>query len=194
MELKSDIECKGSVWYKVGHGYGYNEAPVFFDTLWGVFKTCIAIGIMYNSQIDDEDMDDGEGEKMSIPRTMFNRNSAEMDMFFQSAILTTTCVNLSEKDRLYLAFVDGLSVEELDDDEREDLRNGVSEQALKFDKIKFLKGFANYGATRLLECLDNSDSMTMENIADFLNASYNGETEELIKLKEIDMLIDDDIE
>lgn len=192
MEIKSDIECKGTTWHKVGHGYGFNEDPNFFDTFWGVFKTCMAIGILYNKQIEDDDMDD-ENDKMTIPRTMFNRNSSEMDMFFQSAILTSTCVDLDEKDRLYLAFIEGISADELLDEEREELKKGVSQEALTFDKVKFLKGFANYGATKLLECLDNNDGMTMENLANFLNDSYNGETEELLKLKEVDELIDDDI-
>lgn len=192
METRSDIDCKGKIWYEVGHGYGYNENPVFFDTLWGVFKTCMAIGILYNQQIDDEDMEDTDNEKMSIPRTMFNRYSSEMDLFFQSAILTSTCTDLNEKDRLYLAFIDDISADELTEDEREEMKKGVSEKALNFDKVKFLKGFANYGATRMREFLDNNESMTMENLSDFLNASYKGETDELLKLKEVDELIDDD--
>ena len=56
---------------------------------------------------------------------------------------------------------------------------------LNFDKIEFLKKFANYGAKKIEECISNNDSEIMENLMEFLNDSYNGETEELKKMKEI---------
>ena len=52
-------------------------------------------------------------------------------------------------------------------------------------KIEFLKKFANYGAKKIEECISNNDSEIMENLMEFLNDSYNGETEELKKMKEI---------
>lgn len=188
MEIRSDIECKGSTWYKVGHGY--SESNKIFETFWGEFKICLAIGILYDKQIDDEELTDDE-EKLTIPRTMFNRHSQQMDLFFQSAVLTSKCIDLSEKDRLYLAFSNEISEEEMNESEAEELRKGVSEQALSFDKIKFLKRFANYGATRLLECLDDNDSVTMENLAQFLVDSYNGDTTELIDMVRVEELEDD---
>lgn len=190
MEIKSDIDCKGSIWYRVAHEYGYNEDAKFFDTFWGEFKTCLAIGILYDKQIDDADLSDDD-EKVSVPRTMFNRHSSEMDLFFQSAILTSNCVKLSEKDRLYLAFSSEISEDELDDSEIKEMQQGVSEEALNFDKIRFLKRFANYGATKMADCLNENDSVTMEKLAEFLMASYNGETEELLELTKVEDLIDD---
>ena len=114
MEIKSDIICKGAAWYKVGKGYGYNENPKFFDTFWASFKLCMAIGILYDRQLDDES-DYEEEEKMTLPRTMFNRHGEEMKFFFQSAILTSNCIDLSEKDRLFLAFSEDVSEDELEE-------------------------------------------------------------------------------
>ena len=190
MEIKSDIICKGSAWYRVGHEYGYNEKPKFFDTFWASFKLCMAIGILYDLQVEDEN-DAEEEEKMTVPRNMFNRNNSEMQFFFQTAILTSNCVSLSEKDRLFLAFSEEISADEMEGEDYAILTEGVSEEALNFDKVQFLKKFANYGATRMVEFLSSSDSETMEDLANFLIDSYNGETDELIKMKEVEELIDD---
>lgn len=191
MEIKSDIICKGTAWYKVGQGYGYNEKPKFFNTFWASFKLCMAIGILYDKQLNDVEGEDEE--KMTVPRTMFNRYDEEMKFFFQSAILSSTCVDFSEKDRLYLAFSEDVTEEEMQGDDYALLIRGISEEALNFDRVLFLKKFANYGATRLAEQLSEIDSETMENLATFLIDSYNGESDELIKMKEVEDL-DDDIE
>lgn len=187
MEIRSDIVLKGSTWYDLQQGYVHR----FFDTLWGVFLTCLSVGILYDTQIEDED-DSEDEDKVTIPRTMFNRNAKEMEFYFQSAILTSNSIHLSEKDRLYLAFSDSFSVEELSDSEKELLLKGVSDEALNFDKLAFLRKFANYGAQKLHENLTNNDSETMENLMDFLIASYNGETDELIAMTEVEDLSDDE--
>ena len=186
MEIRSDIVFKGPTWNSVDRGY----RKKFFDTQWDIFKICLSIGILYDSQLEDEDAESDE-DGLDIPRTMFNRHSAEMKFFFQAAILTTNCIDLSEKDRLYLAFPEEISEDELEGDESELLKQGVSEEAKTFNKINFLKKYANYGATKLNACLSPNDSETMEELMDFLNASYNGETEELIALKKVEELIDE---
>lgn len=190
MEIKSDIICRGSAWYKVGNGYGYNEKPKFFNTFWAAFKLCIAVGILYDKQLDDV-TEYEEEEKMTVPRSMFNRYDEEMKFFFQSAILSSNCINLSEKDRLYLAFSEDVLEDELEGDDYEVLTKGVSEEALKFDRVMFLKKFANYGAQKLVEQLSDIDSETMDNLAAFLIDSYNGDTEELLQMKEVEELEDD---
>lgn len=150
----------------------------------------MAIGILYDTQLDDE-KGDSEEDGLNIPRTMFNRNEAEMVFFFQAAILTSQCVDLSEKDRLYLAFSEEIPEEELEGEDAELLKKGVSETALQFNKIGFLRGFANFGATKLNDCLFFNDSETMENLMEFLNLSYKGETDELKAMKDVETLIDD---
>ena len=189
MEIKSDMICKGAAWYKVGQGYGSKEKPKFFDTFWASFKLCMAIGILYDKQLDD--LDNEEEGKMTVPRTMFNRYDQEMTFFFQAAILSSNCIDFSEKDRLYLAFSEDIKEDEMEEDDYEVLTKGISEQALNFDRVMFLKKFANYGATKLAEQLSEIDSETMENLAEFLVDSYNGMTPELMKMKEVEVLIDD---
>ncbi len=185
MELRSDIVLKGDSWYKANQGC----VGKFFDTQWGLFKVCLSIGILYDSQQEDDKSADAE-EGINIPRNMFNRNAAEMQFFFQSAILTSNTVNLSEKDRLYLAFSGDISEDEMEGEDYETLRKGISQEALSFDWASFLKRFANYGATKISECVTNNDSETMENLMEFMNASYKGETPELIKMREVS----DDVE
>lgn len=180
MELKSDIVLKGEVWYKVNQGL----VKKVFDTQWGLFKVCLSIGILYDKQAADDKSSDAE-DGINIPRTMFNRAAGEMQFFFQSAILTSNSIDLDEKDRLYLAFSEEISAEEMEGEDAEIIKRGVSEKALNFDKVEFLKKFANYGAKKLEACISNNDSELMENIMEFLNDSYNGNTEELKKMKEI---------
>lgn len=171
MELKSDIVIKGSTWYKVNQGL----VKRVFDTQWGLFKICLSIGILYDKQLEEDRSNDAV-DGINIPRTMFNRYAGEMQFFFQSAILTSKVIALSERDRLYLAFSEEITDEEMEGEDGEAIKKGVSEEALNFDKIEFLKKFANYGAKKIEECISNNDSEIMENLMEFLNDSYNGET------------------
>lgn len=190
MEIKSDIICRGHVWYQIGQRYGYGEKPVFFKTFWATFKLCVAIGILYDKQLDDED-DADEEERMMVPRTMFNRNMGEMQFFFQSAILSSKCIDLSEKDRLYLAFSEDIPEDEMEGEDYATLTKDVSQEALNFDKVGFLKKFANYGASRMFEALADNDIETMENLATFLTDSYKGDTDELARMADVEELIED---
>ncbi len=187
MEVKSHLICKGETWYQINN----RLVHTFFETLWDAFKLSIAIGILYDHV--KEDVDDSE-EQATVPSSMFNRNSEEMSYFFKTAIMTSRTVDFSEKDRLYLAFSEDVKEEELEGDDRELLMKGVSEKALSFDKVAFLKGFANYGAEKLVACISNNDNETMEKLMDFLNDSYNGETEELLQMKELDEKFDDEFD
>ena len=189
LELKSDISLNGSVWSNVIDKY----VKTFFGTQWGVFKLSLAIGILYDKQMDDSTIAKGSEDKgHSIPRNMFIRNAKEMEFFFETAILTSSCIELDEKDRLYLAFSDDITAEEMDDEDIDEIYNGVSKEAITFDRFKFLKQFANYGATKLEECISKNLDETMENLMNFLNSSYLGETPELIELQKVDDIIEDD--
>lgn len=185
MEVRSDIEFKGEDWAII------NEKLVgsFFSTLWEAFKLSVSIGVLYDTQLDEAgEVIDEKKASATVPRTMINRYSEEVSFFFKTAILTSQTINLSEKDRLYLAFSEDVSEEELEENDEELLKKDVSEEALNFNKVNFLKEFANYGATRLRECVTGNDIETMENMMEFLMASYEGETEELLKMKEIEYL------
>ena len=80
MEIKSDLIFKGAIWNSVDRGY----RKKFFDTQWDIFKICLSIGILYDTQLEEE-ISEIEEDGLNIPRTMFNRNSGEMQFFFQTA-------------------------------------------------------------------------------------------------------------
>lgn len=188
MELKSDIEFYSEAWGEINE----KLKGTFFDTLWDAFRLCVSIGILYDSWISDQDHVDDK-PTASIPRNMYNRNSEDMSYFFKTAILTSKRIDYSERDRLYLAFSEDIRVEDLEDNEEDILKKGVSEQALSFNKIGFLKKFANYGADKIAKCISDNSSETMENIMQFLDDSYNCRTEELIAMKKVeDVIVDED--
>lgn len=190
MVITTDVSCRGESWYQIDH----RLKDTFFKSMWEAFKLSVAIGILYDrAKKDISDNDD----KVTISRNMFIQHAEEISYFFKTAIITSNLVDFSEKDRLYLAFSEDVTEEELESDERDVLIQGVSEDALSFDKAAFLKGFANYGADRLAACISSNDNETMENLMDFLNDSYNGETEELLQMREInedfDVEFDDEV-
>ena len=190
MVITTDVPCKGEAWYQIDQ----RLKDTFFKSLWEAFKLSMAIGILYDkAAIDASDYDD----KVTISRNTFMQHAEEISYFFKTAIITSKLVDFSEKDRLYLAFSEDVTDEELESDERDTLIQGVSEEALSFDKATFLKGFANFGAQKLAACISNNDNETMENIMDFLNDSYNGVTEELLQMKELneefDLEFDDEV-
>lgn len=207
MEIKSDIPLRGEQWSKaidatvsgIRGANSWNAAIAngvskIFDTQWALFKICLAIGILYDSQIDDfpkvTDSEDDSGK--SIPRNMFKSHSGEMDYFFNAAILTTNTISLSETDRLYLAFSEDITEEDMEGEDYNTITHGVSETALNFDKVNFLVKFANYGVTRINELIDSNENTTMENFSKFIIDSYKGQTPELKKMHEPEDIIEDE--
>lgn len=190
MVITTDVSCKGESWYQIDH----RLKDTFFKSMWEAYKLSMAIGILYDQAAKDANDND---DKVTISRNMFIQHAEEISYFFKTAIITSKLVDFSEKDRLYLAFSEDVTEEELENDERDVLTQGVSDEALSFDKAAFLKGFANYGADRIAACISNNDNETMENLMDFLNDSYRGETEELLQMKELnedfDLEFDDEL-
>ncbi len=190
MVITTDVSCKGESWYQIDH----RLKDTFFKSMWEAFKLSMAIGILYDQAA--KDVNDNE-DKVTISRNMFIQHAEEISFLFKTAIITSKLVDFSEKDRLYLAFSEDVTEEELESDDRDVLTQGVSDEALSFDKAAFLKGFANYGADKIASCISNNDNETMENLMDFLNDSYHGETEELLQMKELneafDLEFDDEV-
>lgn len=186
MELRSDIEFTNESWGEINE----KLKGTFFETLWDAFMLCVSIGILYDSGVADKNEKD-EKVMASIPRTMYNRHSEDMSYFFKTAILTTNRVSFSEKDRLFLAFSEDVNVEELEGNDEEILKNEVTDEAINFNKIAFLKEFANFGAMKIVKCITPNNSETMENIMTFLDDSYNCRTDELLEMKKIEELTDD---
>lgn len=188
MELKSNLICKGKIWYELNKIL-VNDKQIF-ETFWQVFKISLAIGILYDKQeIDLENYE--PDDKVELPRQMFNREISQMDMFFQSAILTSNCINFNEKDRLYLAFSANLSDDEVTKEEREELKKGVSQDAFEFNQIAFLKQFANYGSRKIYSLLSENDGELLSNFMEFFDDSYKGITPELVEMAKVESMEDD---
>lgn len=148
MEIKSDIRLKGIAW------------DTAIDKLAGIFSTrtnytiymlSLAIGIMYDMRLAR--LEDNNEEEHSVPRNVINNNdNGKLDFYFQAAILTTVTECLSEDRRLELAFGDNV----------------------EFEKISFLTQFANFGVTKLVELIGDTDLETMDNIKNFMVSSVEG--------------------
>lgn len=148
MEIRSDIRLKGIAWDTV-----INKLSNVFSTRtnYTIFMLSLAIGIMYDKRI--EKLEEGGEEEHSVPRNVINNNdNGKLDFYFQAAILTTTTECISEENRLELAFGDGI----------------------EFEKIAFLYQFANYGVTKLLELIGDTDLESMDKIKNFMVASVEG--------------------
>jgi len=182
LEIRSDIELKGEEWFTIND----KMVKVVFDTIYDAFKLAVSIGIMY-----DEQLDFTGDTTASITRNLLHRKSEELSYFFKTAVLTSNQIDLSEKDRLYLAFMDEMSDEEIDEDEMKIIKKEVSKDAFDFNEVSFLIGFANYGAKRIVECYSSHDGEMMENLKNFLSSSFNEETEELKEKKKIKELTEE---
>lgn len=93
----------------------------------------------------------------------------KLDFVFQAAVLSTTTQDLSEERRLELAF---------------------GEKA-DFDKLAFLTEFANFGVTKLAECIGDTTLETMENIKNFIAITISGHNLDIDALPD-DILLEDE--
>ena len=167
MELKTDRLLRGPIW-----GQTIDQLAGMFKprTNYMIYMLSMAIGIMYDKRIAKPE-ENGE-EPRNVPRNVFqNNDNGQLDFMFQAAILTTTTVDMSEDERLNLAF-------------------GDKDEA-GFDKMGFLSEFANFGVTKLHENIGSSPVETMENIKNFLAASVEGNNLDIDSLPD-DYLLPDE--
>lgn len=161
MEITTDVLLRGSEWTKAID----NLSTIFKTrTHYSIFMLATSIGILYDRRIDKPE-ENGE-EPKTVPRNVLqnqNSDNGRLDVMFQAAILTTATETYSEDERLELAF----------DEKR------------SFNRIGFLTPFANFGVTKLNECIGDSTIETMENIKDYLFSTIEGRN------LEIDALPDD---
>ena len=162
MEIKTDIALKGRAWKTAIE----DLSGIFANrTHYSIFMLCLAIGIMYDQRIEEVEAE--EDEIKSVPRNVINNNdNGKLDICFQAAILSTLTVEMSEDERLELAF-----------GEKTD-----------FNKMGFLLSFANFGAEKLVELIGNTELDSMENIKNFMVKTVEGRN------FEIDALPIDDID
>lgn len=148
MELTTDIMLRGTAW---------NTAISALSTVFPVrphydlYILSLAIGVMYDKRIEKPE-ENGE-EPKSVPRNVIrNNDNGNLDFIFQAAILSTSTEELTEDQRLDIAFGDSTD----------------------FNKLTFLTQFANFGITKLVEQIGDSDEESMENIKTFLSSTVEG--------------------
>ena len=163
MDIRSDVPLRGSAWDQAINSYKEIFEP---RTQYMLFMLSLAVGIMYDKRIASPE---GDNDAHSIARNIFRQHDhGRLDFYFEAAILTTTTEDLTEEQRLELAF-------------------GEKESG-EFRKIDFLLEFANFGVTKLTEQIGVTKIETMENIKNFLAATVEGRN------FDIDSLPLDDIE
>ena len=165
MEITTDVYLRGTAW---------NRA---IDELSSIFKTrthymlyilSLTIGIMYDQRIE-KPVEENE-EVKSVPRNVIrNNDNGKLDFMFQAEILSTTTENLSEEERLDLAFG----------------------EKTEFKRIDFLTQFANFGVTKLVELIGDTPLESMENIKNFLFSTVEGRNLDIDALPE-DTLLDEE--
>ncbi len=164
MELTTDISLKGVSWSNV-----IDELGAIFKTRthYSLFMLCLSIGIMYDKRIAKPYEENDESK--TVPRNVLqNNDNGKLDFYFQAAILSTTTEEMSEEERLELAFGE---------------KKG-------FNKIGFLLEFANYGVTELEKLIGSTPLESMDNIKNFLIASVEGRNLEIDDITD-DILLED---
>ena len=161
-KITADVLLKGDIWEEVIS----KLQPSIFKTQYGVYALCVALGVMYDKQLSFDGEDNSE--QRYVPRTMLYQKKEELEILFQTAILTTETVSFSEDQRLELAF-------------------GTSKMK-DFNEMQFLTRFANYGATILRDKIADEPIETMENIKNLITSTVEGTN------FDIDPLSDDDID
>ena len=168
MELTTDVLLRGPIWARA-----IDElAPIFNNrTNYSIYILCVSIGIMYDQRI--EKFEEGNMDPRNVPRNvMQNNDNGKLDFMFQAAILSTKTKELSEEERLRLAF---------GDDDKEN----------PFNKIGFLTQFANYGVTILEQQIGDTVAESMENIKNFLTSTVEGNNFDINALPD-DLWLDDE--
>ena len=170
MELKGDIPLKGVAWDTAITNYSGIFEP---RTQYMLFVLSLALGIMYDKRIATPEGSEDFSSR-SVPRNViYNHDHGQLEFFFQAAILSTTTVEMSEDERLELAF--GTDTE--------------------YRKIDLLVEFANFGVTKILEQVGSTQLETMENLKNFLIATVEGRNFDIDALSDEDLgFMDDDNE
>lgn len=164
MEITNDIKLRGNEWARAID----NLSSIFKTrTNYSIFMLALSIGIMYDKRIEKPD-DNGE-EPRNVPRNVLqNNDNGKLDFMFQAAILSTETLMLSEDERLDLAF-----------GEKSD-----------FNRIELLTQFANFGVSKLNDCIGETSLESMENIKNFLFATVEGRNLDIDALPD-DILLED---
>lgn len=153
IELTQDVLLRGPVW---ADSIDRLVGP-FFKTNWDLFSLCVAIGMMYDEQVESDALvpEGYEAEPRYIPRNVLGhaQNLSLMELMVQSALITTKHLTYNEEERLELAFGDKMDG--------------------NFRPVVFLTKYANSGILKLNPLISDTDNTeTMEAFMTFLDAAY----------------------
>jgi hypothetical protein len=128
-----------------------------FPRYWDLYALSISIGMMYDGQIENEDMapSDYKENPRLIPRNVLiqNKNKSLLDFMLQAAMITTKHVDFSEQQRLEIAF--------------------SSKTVESFNPMHFLTKYANYGILKIKAAIgDASDVELMQKLMEYLDDIY----------------------
>ena len=153
MELTTDASLKGPIWAETLD----KLRGTVFETYWDVYALSISIGMMHDGQIESDSMVPAgyEAEPRSVPRNVLGhaQNKALLEFMLQTALVTTKHLDLTEEQRLELAF--------------------GKEKKLEFNPVAFLTKFANFGVIKIHEVISDADDVELlEQLMTFLNTTY----------------------
>lgn len=140
--VSRDLILQGNEWTEVIDKLvaGQNKGNIF-PTNYHLFFLAASIGINQEKIIESflpvED-------QRSIPRTAQSNNAEIIDYLFETAVLSTDCLNMNDTEKLNYVF--------------------ANENFNTSDKMEVLLKFANYGVTILKECISDIDEETIDNI------------------------------
>lgn len=163
MVIQTDIVLRGIEWQKVIAAFSkfFTQRPRY-----DIFLLAASIGVLYDKRIEKLPDEDLESNPPSVPRNVFNNNSEVFDDLFQTAVLITSTIDVSDEERLQLAF---------------------GENNKEFDKKTFLVSFANFGITKLAELVAEDDLESADNLKSFLTHTLEGSNLDLDPLSFEDM-------
>ena len=170
MEITGDVILKGSNWRKALDAFA-PFFPQFLQPNYSIYSIGIAIGIMYDKQLDIAGEEVENEIRPQVPRTVLHPHNEQLDFLFQTAILTSNLVEFSQDDRMKLAFSPTCDI--------------------KFNKFEFLTKFANFGVTRLLEEASDDPIETMENVKKFIASTLEGYNYDINSISDEDLNVED---
>lgn len=157
MVLKSDAILKGPIWAETIDKMVDRNGGKIFKTNWDLYALSITIGMMYDCQIDSDNMvpEGYDADPRYVPRNVLGdvQRKTLLEFMLQSAMITTKHLDLSEGERLEIAFNDN--------------------KKLDFNPVAFLTKFANFGVSKIKDIIDDTDDVEMlESLMTFLNSTY----------------------
>jgi len=152
MDVTTNAHLKGPIWAETLE----RLKGTVFETYWDVFALCISLGMMYDKQINSEDMvpEGYSTEVFEVPHVILDRsqNKALLEFMLQTALITTKHLDYDEQTRLEYAF---------------------NKEKVFENPILFLTKYANYGVTLLHDVISEKDDIEMlEALMTFLNKTY----------------------